>query len=37
MDGVRKGGLGLAEKEADELARYFEKVIAQGVDISYKS
>jgi putative ABC transport system ATP-binding protein len=37
MDGVKKGGLGLSEKESDELSRYFEKVIAQGVDISYKS
>lgn len=37
MSSVRSGGLGLSEKEADELTRYFEKVIAQGVDISYKS
>jgi putative ABC transport system ATP-binding protein len=35
--GVRSGGLGLAESEADELTRYFEKIIAQGVDVSYKS
>ena len=37
MRGVRSGGLGLSEKEADELTRYFEKVIAQGVDVSYKA
>ncbi|MEN9920301.1 MAG: hypothetical protein RL538_194 [Candidatus Parcubacteria bacterium] len=37
MSGVRSGGLGLSEKEADELSRYFEKVIAQGVDVSYKN
>lgn len=34
---VRKGGLGLSDRESDELTRYFEKIIAQGVDISYKS
>lgn len=37
MEGVKKGGLGLSEREADDLTRYFEKIIAQGVDISYKS
>ena len=37
LAGVRSGGLGLSEKEADELTRYFEKVIAQGVDVSYKA
>ncbi|MEK7638665.1 MAG: ABC transporter ATP-binding protein [Patescibacteria group bacterium] len=37
MKGVRAGGLGLDEKEADDITRYFEKVIAQGVDVSYKS
>jgi putative ABC transport system ATP-binding protein len=37
MLGVRSGGLGLSEKEADELTRYFEKVIAQGVDVNYKN
>ncbi len=37
MQGVRSGGLGLSEAEADELTRYFEKIIAQGVDVSYKS
>ena len=35
--GVRSGGLGFSEKEADEMARYFEKVIAQGVDVNYKN
>lgn len=34
---IKSGGLGLSEKEADELTRYFEKIIAQGVDVSYKS
>lgn len=37
MKGIRSGGLGLSEKEADEISRYFEKVIAQGVDVSYKN
>lgn len=37
MKGVRSGGLGFSEKEADEFSRYFEKVIAQGVDVSYKN
>ena len=37
MQTVRNDGLGLDEKEADELTRYFEKIIAQGVDVSYKS
>lgn len=35
--GVTVGGLALSEKEADETTRYFEKLIAQGVDVSYKS
>ncbi len=35
--GVSVGGLALSEKEADMLTRYFEKLIAQGVDVSYKS
>ncbi len=34
---VTAGGLALTEKESDDLTRYFEKLIAQGVDISYKS
>ena len=37
MKGVRSGGLALSEAEADSLTRYFEKIIAQGVDVSYKS
>ena len=35
--GVRSGGLALGEAEADDLTRYFEKLIAQGVDVSYKN
>lgn len=35
--GVTTGGLALTEKEAEDVARYFEKLIAQGVDVSYKS
>lgn len=34
---VANGGLSISEKEADDLTRYFEKLIAQGVDVSYKS
>lgn len=34
---VGDGGLGLSEKEADEVTRYLEKLIALGVDVSYKS
>jgi putative ABC transport system ATP-binding protein len=34
---VRSHGLALSEKEADDLTRYFEKIIAQGVDVSYKN
>jgi hypothetical protein len=37
MLGVRQHGLALSEVEADEVTRYFEKLIAQGVDVSYKS
>jgi putative ABC transport system ATP-binding protein len=37
MKGVCSGGLSLSEKEADDITRYFEKIIAQGVDVSYKS
>ncbi len=36
MKGVASGGLSLAPKEADDLTRHFEKIIAQGVDVSYK-
>lgn len=35
--GITTGGLSLDEKEADSLTRYFEKLVAQGVDVSYKS
>jgi hypothetical protein len=37
MEGVRSKGLALSEAEADDMTRYFEKLIAQGVDVSYKS
>lgn len=37
IESVKSGGLGLSENEADDLTRYFEKIIAQGVDISYKN
>jgi putative ABC transport system ATP-binding protein len=37
MKGVRSGGLALSEREADDLSRHFEKIIAQGVDVSYKN
>ncbi len=37
VQGIKVGGLALSEREADDLTRYFEKVIAQGVDVSYKS
>jgi putative ABC transport system ATP-binding protein len=34
---LRDRGLGLSYGEADTLTRYFEKLIAQGVDVSYKT
>jgi len=37
MQGVSTGGVGLKEDVADDMTRYFEKLIAQGVDVSYKS
>lgn len=37
MQGIKAGGLALSEREADNMSRYFEKIIAQGVDVSYKS
>jgi energy-coupling factor transporter ATP-binding protein EcfA2 len=37
MASIKNGGLGLSEKEADEMSRYFEKVVAQGVDVNYKA
>lgn len=36
MKGVSSKGLAFSEAEADDISRYFEKVIAQGVDVSYK-
>jgi putative ABC transport system ATP-binding protein len=36
MKGIRSKGLGLSESEADDMTRHFEKIIAQGVDVSYK-
>lgn len=36
LDAVKDGGLGLKEKIADEMSRYMEKMIALGVDVSYK-
>ena len=35
--GVTSGGLSLSFDEAEDVTRYFEKLIAQGVDVSYKS
>lgn len=37
MKGIKSRGLAFDVREADELTRYFEKIIAQGVDVSYKS
>ncbi len=37
MKGVKAGGLALSEREADDVTRYFEKIIAQGVDVNYKT
>jgi putative ABC transport system ATP-binding protein len=37
MKGVKTGGLALSEREADDVTRYFEKIIAQGVDVNYKT
>lgn len=34
---IREGGLGLKEGEADTVRRYLEKLIALGVDVSYKN
>lgn len=36
MESVSNGGLGLSDREADDVTRYFEKLIAQGVDVDYK-
>ena len=37
METIDSGGLGLKERVADDLTRYMEKLIALGVDVSYKS
>ncbi len=37
MAPIKDGGLALKEKVADEMARYMEKLIALGVDVSYKA
>ncbi len=37
MQNPKDGGLGLKPKVADEIARYMEKLIALGVDVSYKA
>ena len=34
---VSAGGLALSRDESDSITRYFEKIIAQGVDVSYKN
>ncbi len=34
---VSQGGLALSRDEQDSITRYFEKIIAQGVDVSYKN
>jgi putative ABC transport system ATP-binding protein len=36
-EGERLGGLALSDKVADDISRYMEKLIALGVDVSYKS
>ena len=33
---VADDGLGFSERRADDITRYFEKLIAQGIDVSYK-
>ncbi len=37
QEDIKEGGLSLKEKIADEVARYMEKLIALGVDVSYKA
>lgn len=37
MEKERNGGLGLKESVADDITRYMEKLIALGVDVSYKN
>ncbi len=34
---IKQGGLGLKEDKADDISRYMEKLIAIGVDVSYKN
>ena len=34
---IKEGGLGLGESISDDMARYMEKLIALGVDVSYKA
>jgi putative ABC transport system ATP-binding protein len=34
---ILQGGLALRERQADDMSRYMEKLIAIGVDVSYKS
>ncbi|MDB9944455.1 ABC transporter ATP-binding protein [bacterium] len=34
---MKEGGIGLSVKQADRVGRYMEKLIAQGVDVSYKN
>lgn len=37
MSPLKEGGISLREKVADDVARYMEKIIAIGVDVSYKA
>ena len=37
QDKVTQGGLGFSERRADDITRYFEKLVAQGIDVSYKN
>ena len=37
MEPIKSGGLNLTEKVSDDMARYMEKLIAVGVDVSYKA
>ncbi len=37
QDSIKEGGLGLNEKISYDMARYMEKLIALGVDVSYKA
>lgn len=37
MQPLKEGGLNLKEKVSDDIARYMEKLIAIGVDVSYKA